>query len=278
MRLLPRRLARQRTRRRPLPVVAALLALSACAAPAPRREPPLSYPPAAAERVLRIALAEWHDWGGGRRDAFAPAPAANPETDPANFPRVLAYWRSVPNDHGAVPDNRRRYAAALAGVRADRATWSDPAWSAAFISWVFAAAGVDAREFPPSATHALYLDGLIADARDFPASAPFVPRAPEEHPPRPGDLVCIDRGRPPLRRWTDRLAETGAIRPMHCDIVTATAPGLVEAVGGNVLDAVTLTGFPAAADGRLLPAPPGASPILLVMESRLGRLPPWRTE
>jgi hypothetical protein len=62
---------------------------------------------------------------------------------------------------------------------------------------------------------------------------------------------------------------------MHCDIVLSVAPGVVEAVGGNVLDAVTLTRFPAAPDGRLVPAPPGAAPIILVMESRLGRLPPW---
>jgi hypothetical protein len=256
-----------------------LPAVAACAARLPPPEPPLSYPPAAAERVLRIAAAEWRDWGGITRDAFAPAPGAAPESDPANFPRVLAYWRAVPQDHGAIGTNRRRYAGLLAATPARAGPlWGDPAWSAAFISWVFATAGIDAREFPPSATHALYLDGLIADARAFPDRAPFIPRAPEDHAPRPGDLVCIDRARPALRHWTERLAETGAIRPMHCDIVLAVAPGIVEAVGGNVLDAVTLTRFPAAPDGRLAPAPPGASPIILVMESRLGRLPPWRSQ
>jgi hypothetical protein len=259
---------------RPAPIL--LLALGACAGRPAMVEPPLSYPPAAAERVLRIAREEWRDWGGITRDAFAPAPPASPESDPGNFPRVLAYWRVVPQDHGAVAANRRRYAGLLsASPAAAGALWGDPAWSAAFISWVFASAGVDAREFPPSATHALYLDGLIADAIAFPDRAPFVPRAPEEHAPRPGDLVCLDRARPPLRRWTERLAETGRIRPMHCDIVLSVAPGVVEAVGGNVLDAVTLTRFPAAPDGRLVPAPPGAAPIILVMESRLGRLPPW---
>jgi hypothetical protein len=253
-----------------------LLALGACAGRPVPADPPLSYPPAAAERVLRIALAEWRDWGGITRDAFVPAPRESPESNPANFPRVLAYWRAVPQDHGAIGTNRRRYAGLLAAAPATAAPlWGDPAWSAAFISWVFATAGVDAREFPPSATHALYLDGLIADARAFPGQAPFLPRAPEEHAPAPGDLVCIDRARPPLRHWTERLAETGAIRPMHCDLVVSAAPGVVEAVGGNVLDAVTLTRFPAAPDGRLMPAPEGAPPIILVMESRLGRLPPW---
>ncbi|MGG5809434.1 DUF2272 domain-containing protein [Falsiroseomonas sp. CW058] len=249
--------------------------LSACAAPvAPQADPPLPYPPAAAERVLRIALAEWRDWGAVTREAHAPGPPAGLESDPANFPRVLAYWTAVPVDFGAIPDNRRRYAAALAGGGA-AGLWATPYWSAAFVSWVFRSAGVDAREFPPNATHALYLDALIADARRFPATAPFIPRAPEEHAPRPGDLLCFDRSRAPLRHWTDRLAETGAIRPMHCDIVLATPPGAVEAVGGNVADAVAMTRFPAGPDGRLLPPPPGFAPTLLIMESRLGRLPPW---
>lgn len=254
-----------------------LLALGGCALPAP--EPPLSYPPATAERVIRLALAEWRDWGGAMQEAFAPAPPRSPESEAANFPRVLAYWRAVPVDHGAIPDNRRRYAALLAGSPGDgTALWAEPAWSAAFVSWVFRSAGVDAAEFPPSATHALYLDGLLATALRHPDRAPFLPHAPAGRAPRPGDLLCRDRGTPPLRHWRDRLAETGTIRPMHCDIVVNVLPGAVEAVGGNVGDAVTLLRFPAAPDGRLLPAPDGQAPVLLIVESRLGRLPPWRTE
>jgi hypothetical protein len=140
---------------------------------------------------------------------------------------------------------------------------------------VFRAAGVDSPEFPPSATHALYLDGLLATARLYPPAAPFLPHAPEERAPRPGDLVCRDRSAAPLRHWTGRLAEAGSIRPMHCDIVVGLREGAVEAIGGNVRDAVALTRFPALPDGRLHPAPPGHAPFVLVLESRLGRLPPW---
>lgn len=252
-----------------------LLLLAGCAvAPAPP-EPPLSYPPAAAERVLRIALAEWRDWGSRIAEAAEPASPAQPESDPAHFPRVLAYWQAVPVDHGAIATNRRRYAEQLAGGRPDPALWADPAWSAAFISWVFRSAGVDSREFPPSATHALYLDGLLAQAQLYPAAAPFRPHAPEQRVPAPGDLLCRDRSATPLRHWTERLAETGRIRPMHCDIVIGAAPGRVEAIGGNVGDAVTLSRFPATAEGYLLPLPPGHAPFFVIMESRLGRLPPW---
>nr|WP_270938186.1 DUF2272 domain-containing protein [Roseomonas sp. MO-31] len=258
--------------RRLLPLLPACL-VAACAAPLP---PPMTYPPAAAERVVRIALAEWQDWGGLEREAFAPPPDESPESDPANFPRVLAYWRAVPTDYGAVARNRRRYEAMMAGERPPRGPlWGDFAWSAAFVSWVFVSAGVDAREFPPSATHAFYLDRLIADAQLYSETAPFLPHAPEEYAPRPGDLLCADRSPSPLLHWTHRAADNGRARPMHCDIVVRGAPGLVEAVGGNVLDAVTLTRFPADTVGRVLPAPPGSPRFVVVMESRLGRLPPW---
>lgn len=257
---------------------ALLFALAGCALPA-APEPPLSYPPAAAERVIRLALSEWRDWGGAVQEAGAPLPPETPEAEAANFPRVLAYWRAVPDADGAIPANRRRYAARLAGAPAgDVALWAEPAWSAAFISWLFRTAGVDAREFPPSAAHAFYLDALLDDAARFPDRAPFRPHAPAEWTPRPGDLLCRDRSAAPLHHWTERLAETGTMRTMHCDIVVNVLPGAVEAVGGNVADAVMLIRFPAGPDGRLLPLPPDQAPLVLIMESRLGRLPPWRPE
>ena len=253
-----------------------LLSLSACALP-PRPAPPLAYPPAARERMVRIALAEWEEWGG-----LVAAPGLRPastraESDPANFPRVLAYWRSVPDDEGAVLANRGRYAAALAGAPGGAALWQEPFWSAAFISYVLGAAGVDRREFPPSASHASYVDALSRDALAFPATAPFLPRSMAEMAPRPGDLLCADRSPRPIADWRERFADAGRFRPMHCDIVVAAGPGLVDAVGGNVLDTVARTRFPADASGYLLPRPAGEPQWFAIFENRLGRLPPWST-
>jgi len=255
-------------------ILSLLTLLAACAAPA-LPEPPLSYPPSARERMLRIAVAEWEDWGRVELDPWQRPPSTRAESNPANFPRVLAYWRAVPEDEGAVARNRPLYVAALAGAAGGEALWQEPYWSAAFISYVMRAAGVDAREFPPSAAHSTYVDAMIRDAERFPATAPFIPHSPREYAPQPGDLLCADRSRTPITDWRQRAADDGRFRPMHCDIVVTVRPGRVEAIGGNVLDAVTRTRFPADAYGYLLPPPPGAPVWFAVFENRLGRLPPW---
>jgi hypothetical protein len=251
-----------------------LLLLPACAVPT---APPLTYPPTARERMVRIALAEWEEWGRLVTESGNRPTTTRAESAPVNFPRVLAYWRAVPDDEGAVALNRRLYAAALAGEPTGAALWQEPFWSAAFISYVMAAAGVDRREFPPSAAHSDYVDAMIRDALDFPATAPFLPRSLAELAPRPGDLLCADRGRNPIRDWRQRAADAGRFRPMHCDIVVAAGPGVVDAVGGNVLDSVTRSRFPADAAGYLLSRPADEPNLFVVFENRLGRLPPWST-
>lgn len=238
--------------------------------------------------MLAVALAEWADWGCLTDAPALPAtpcagrpaqPPSRPESRPENFPRVLAYWLAVPEGAGPIRQNRPLYAAALANPAEPQGLWAEPAWSAAFISYVMARAGLDRREFPPSAAHAFYIDALLADAARFPDQAPFLPRDVSAYAPQPGDLVCADRATRPLTDWRARLDETGRFRPMHCDIVTASPPtsplGFVEAVGGNVGDAVVLSRFEADAAGLLLPRGPGRPTWVVTFENRLGRLPPW---
>jgi len=263
-----------------LPLLALLVG---CAAPPPvaQLQPPLSYPPAARERMLRLATAEWQDWGcvtvglpGPALAPCLPAGMARPESDPRNFPRVLAYWRAVPQSAEAIPANRARYQRALNG-EGGGTLWAEPFWSAAFISWVIGAAGVDAPEFAPDAAHARYLDHLDALAAAYPEQAPFLPRDPALYAPTPGDLVCRDRSGRPLRDWAERANERGQFRPMHCDIVITAGSGVVEAVGGNVSDTVALARWATDGEGRLLPDP---RPFLVIMENRLGRTPPFNLQ
>ena len=265
-----------------LAVLALVLGAAACAAPAPPvREAPVAYPPSVRARMLRIAEAEWVEWGLVAVGPGLPRPAMGAEGAMDSFPRVLAYWRAVPDAEAAaaIARNRARWSAALAGTSRE-GVWSEPAWSAAFVSYVLRAAGVDEREFHGSAAHAFYLDAILRDARDFPAQAPFVPHDPAARAPEPGDLICADRSRRPLTGWRDRLAEEGRFRPMHCDIVLRLEEGpagrSAGAVGGNVADAVTLTRYATDAAGFLLPRAPGEPVVVAVIENRLGRLPPFQ--
>lgn len=252
-----------------------LLLLAACAMPpAPTLPPPIPYPPETRERLLRFAIAEWQAWGCITQGLPGPPitpgcpdprpPARGAESDAANFPAVLAYWRATLES--PIPANRARYLAALRGEPSQ--TWAEPFWSAAFISWLMATAGLDRTEFRPDAAHSLYLDHLDAMAAAYPDAAPFITHEAQARAPAPGDLLCADRSSHALPNWAARAAERGQFRAMHCDLVVATGPGVIEAVGGNVGDAVTLRRIASDADGRA----PG---FLVVVENRLGRIPPF---
>ncbi|MBM3588451.1 MAG: DUF2272 domain-containing protein [Alphaproteobacteria bacterium] len=216
--------------------------------------------------MLRIAIAEWEEWGRQVSDR-PPGPAQ--ESDPAGFPRLQAYWQVVPEGRAIITRNRALFRAGYEGQ------WQQDAWSAAFISFVMQKAGIDAREFTPSAAHGTSIDGMIADAREFPREAPFIPHRVQERVAAPGDLLCADRSRWPLAHWRERAADQGRFRPMHCDIVIRNHHGRVEAIGGNIQDAVTMARFPTDRRGILLPASPGAPQWFAIFENRLGRLPPW---
>ena len=254
-----------------------LLLLAACAMPPPpAMPPPIPYPPETRERLARFAIAEWQAWGCLSQGLAGPPltpgcdttrpPGRGAESEAANFPAVLAYWRATLES--PIPANRARYLATLRGEAAQ--SWAEPFWSAAFISWLMATAGVDRTEFRPDAAHSLYLDHLDAMATAWPESAPFITHEATARAPAPGDLLCADRSSRPLPAWSARAAERGQFRAMHCDLVVATGPGVIEAIGGNLGDAVTLRRIPADADGL-------ARGFLVVVENRLGRLPPFGT-
>src|SRR4051794_17046838 len=147
----------------------------------------------------------------------------------------------------------------------DMSLYAYPAWSAAFISAMARRAGIPESDLPSAARHARYIDAVLARAIADPEGARFRPYAPEEWAPRPGDLLCADRSVVPLAHWSMRLMEVGRPRPMHCDIVVRNGPGMVETVGGNVQDLVVLRRLPANGDGRVLPAPPGQPPFVLIL-------------
>jgi len=234
-------------------------------------------------RIVEAALGEWRAWGQLTVDGW---PETLPrQVDPKLFERVLVYWSEVPEGEAVIRRHRHAHDELMSSLAEAFwpapvpeglpaiSLWAYPAWSAAFVSHVMARSGVPGFVFPRSSAHAFYVDALLSHANWNPEQAAFLPHDPDEYAPKPGDLLCADRSGLPLLHWRERLYEAGQFRPMHCDIVVASAPGMVQAIGGNVLDAVVLRRFPADAQGRPLPPPPDKAPFLIVFENRLDAAP-----
>jgi hypothetical protein len=140
--------------------LAALALVAGCVAqPPPAVTPPIAYPASARDRLVRIALAEWEDWGRPFIDHTGPAAAApladRQEHDPEAFPAVLAYW-------SAVPGREETIAANLARFQAAEPVWTEVPWSAAFVSFVVRAAGYDRTDIPSADAHWRIVDSLMA--------------------------------------------------------------------------------------------------------------------
>ena len=261
------------------------LGLAACAArptapPVAQGLPPPAYPAEARARLLRLLDGEWREWGGRMLDARIVPVRDNQEgpvaeQDPAAFTKVLAYWSAV-GWADEIARNKRAFtlgeATACTGgelAGGGRSTlWGCQPWSAAFVSFVLRATGIDAAEFPPAAAHWQYIDALILQGDRWGGSATFLAHEIEDYAPAPGDLVCADRSRRPLGSLAARHAELGTGWPMHCDIVAETQPGEIVVIGGNVAQAVTAVRYATDAAGRLRR---NTRPWFVVFENRMGR-------
>ncbi|MDA8249708.1 MAG: DUF2272 domain-containing protein [Rhodospirillales bacterium] len=229
---------------------AALLAaaLAGCADPAAHVPPfaRMPYEPFSRAAVVAIALGEWRAFGAPIEDAEPAAPPpVKPERLEGLWQRVGLYWwlgldagqretrwTGMHDAEGRVfpPQDDDRFA-----------------WSAAFVSYVMRLAGAGPR-FPYATAHHVYINRArersLGRARtDWLVTA----EPPDAYAPQPGDLICYSRSPRPLR-FDDLPA--GRF-PAHCDIVVAAAPGLLDVVGGNVDDAVTLKHVRVTPDGRL---------------------------
>lgn len=133
----------------------------------------------------------------------------------------------------------------------DRVAVIDTPWSAAFISWLAREAGLQPEEFAFSEAHADYAGAAWAATQREQAGhpTPYALRACDlaHTAPRVGDLVCQARGAEAELDTFDKLGEAlarreagGGALPMHCDVVTQVDAQGFDAIGGNVLQSVTL--------------------------------------
>ncbi|WP_458095811.1 DUF2272 domain-containing protein [Roseomonas sp. WA12] len=272
----------------------AFLVLSACASqpegPSPSRStngPSLAPAGPGAARLVAAAEGEWRAWGRLSVVGWPVALERTPDATSELFERLMSYWSATPEGPEVVTAHRN-FRDTITSPSATSASldpvsglpfevvpanvaissFNHPAWSAAFISYSMAQAGMPRSDFDPSASHALYVDRMIANAMMDPTGAAFVPHGLTEYAARPGDLVCADRASSPIYDWQSRLAETGRFRPMHCDIVVRAGGGTIDMIGGNVMDVVLRRRIPTDAQGHVLPPPPERAPFFVVFENR----------
>lgn len=260
----------------------ALFFLAACGM-AQARTLPCEFTDAEAQRnpigiqIAKIACREHADWHGpfigldgraGWRDGRNPMEAEGGQdrlldrTTP--WKRVASYWRSTPALDQMIAS--RIHGATECATEAT--TWSAAAfcrtfivenpWSAAFVSHVMRASGVN--DFAFSRDHMGYLRAAYAAAG---ASGPYRLVAPSSERPAPGDLLCYSR-EARVRNHRDLIAlfERGERElGTHCDVVVGVdldGDSKLYVIGGNVLQAVAMRKLPLNARGVF--SPPAVGP------------------
>jgi len=188
---------------------------------------------------VQIALREWRGFG---------QPIVYPDTElPFDNERLEGLWQRV-GEYWWLGLPMGSDEQGLTGKHNQNGSVFPPerdgsfAWSAAFVSYVMRMAGAG-RRFIYSGNHADYINA----ARLNPTSLVIAAEQPEIYAPQRGDLICLWRGHP--IRFDDLPAGKFA---SHCDIIVGTGPGMLEVIGGNVENSVSLRHIPVAPDGRLV--------------------------
>lgn len=206
-------------------------------------------------RIVRLGPME------GERDELA-------DGTTSAWRRVLRYWResglldqNAAWERGRIAqkgDDGRNGASDCADDTQDwgqkaacRTFLIDVPWSAVFVSYTMKRAGIG--DFVFSSSHFYY----IRDAARNPDSGPYRLTDPSKEKPEVGDLICYVReknriyGHAGLIRY---LQNHGRLLDSHCDVVVATdldGDRKLYAIGGNVVQGVTMRKLNLNAEGRL---------------------------
>jgi hypothetical protein len=177
------------------------------------------------------------------------------EDDSSVRARIGAYWAAVPGAYTDVISRQNQLWSASGG----RAGWAEY-WSAAFISYVMCKAGLTNAQFVRAESHREYIQAAIRARQTSDKKYLYHAYDLSELLPSPGDIICAAREE--SANAINSIADFNASShgAYHCDIVvgydtdiTKKPPGFVYAIGGNVLNAVTMTETPVGSGMRLKP-------------------------
>jgi hypothetical protein len=177
------------------------------------------------------------------------------EDDASVRARIGAYWAAVPGAYADVIGTQNQLWATSSG----RAGWAEY-WSAAFISYVMCKAGLTNAQFLRAESHREYIQAAIQARASADKTYLYHAYDVGERLPAPGDIICAAREE--AANTINSVADFKASPhgAYHCDIVVGydtdiakKPPGYVYAIGGNVLNAVTMTETPVGSGMRLKP-------------------------
>lgn len=220
-----------------------------------------------AARIAKVACTEHAQWyapfidenGRLAQMRVAEAEALRLRDGTPAWRRVAAYWQGsrTPWPAPGLPAQADCSGSATEGNALCRAFLIDTPWSAVFVSWVMARAGL--AGFEHSMRHVDYV------RQAWRGHGPYRLLDPEADAPQVGDMFCYSRVSQPFgiagfRDWLAR--DPGGPLAMHCDIVVSTANARAHLIGGNVLQGVTMRVLPLNAKGRFwnLPRRTGSDP------------------
>ena len=126
------------------------------------------------------------------------------------------------------------------------------------------AAGVPKYLFPPASTNRSYLNHFLANTHN--PYAALIPHTIQEYKPKPGDLICANRGKGTPTEVIEELPDELNSK-LHCDIVVETKGQTLQAIGGNVRNSVSKTILTLSAEGYLQFT--SHRPWFLIIENRL---------
>jgi hypothetical protein len=175
------------------------------------------------------------------------------EDDASVRARIGTYWAAVPDAYADVITTQNE----LWSLSEGRAGWVEY-WSAAFVSYVMCEAGFTSAQFLRAASHREYIEAAIRARKVSDKTYAYYAYNVAELLPSPGDIICAARDEAAHSINSIGEFEASSYGAYHCDIVigydtdiSKQVPGVVYAIGGNVLNAVTLTETPVGRGMRL---------------------------
>lgn len=211
---------------------------------------PVAEPTSLRGRIVALAMAEWNAFERPLLKDGRLVRIGKKEGDPGQWQRVITYWRE-----GLLSDSVRNHADVIS---------RDHPWSAAFIAYVMRQAGAR-DQFPYAASHSGSIKEAIYNRQNSVENARLVGYPIMEYAPRPGDLLCATRAWA-IGKVTYANAGGFDFFPSRCELVISTTPGQIDAIGGDLRDAVTRHTI-RAVNGKI--APEAAQDWLVVIQTQL---------